>query len=542
MPFPTSPAPHPSFHWPPLLGEVAATLAALGADLERVWAVGGVVRDGLLGRPVHDLDLAVQRDAIALARALADRLQAAFYPLDSERGCARVVLARGDDRYEIDLTDLRAPSLADDLAARDFTLNAMAVSLASPELLIDPLGGLPDLLARRLRAPSAAALRDDPLRGVRGVRLAAELGGTLEANTRDWIRSAARELAQVAAERRGAELWKCFAAPDTATALRQLAALGLLPALVPEATAAIGCEQGPQHALDLWEHTLATVAAVERLRALVAGAPAHGPFEPRLVPRLDRLRSALGDHLDEELAVGHPRGPWLEAAAFFHDLGKPRVRTQRPPAAHAAGGDPGGAPVVPAFPGHAECGAQLARDRLRALRFSAEEMAWVSLVVRHHGAIGRLDQTAPLGARTLHRLLRNTGRGAPGIALLSLADLLAHWFSAEAITAGATPAGPTEADRREAAIEAWRQRVERAGELLEAFFLHRSELLPAPLLDGDQLIALGAPQGPAVGRTLAALAEAQAAGEVTDTTAARAFVLAALDGPRTMPPVKPPGD
>jgi poly(A) polymerase len=143
--------------------------------------VGGAVRDSRLAsaRPPApaDLDVAVESGALDIARRVAERLGGAFVPLDPERGTARV-LAGG---MCLDVSDWRAPTLEGDLAARDFTVNALAVPVR--ELLsrglarvVDPTGGLADLRARRLRVHDRRVLTDDPLRTLRGVRLEAALG------------------------------------------------------------------------------------------------------------------------------------------------------------------------------------------------------------------------------------------------------------------------------------------------------------------------------------------------------------------------------
>src|SRR5438093_10222705 len=201
--------------------------------------VGGAVRDAWLerrpGRGAVDLDVAVPAGALDLARRVAERLRGAFVPLDPERGTGRVVLPG----VRLDVTDFRGPSLAADLAARDFTVNALAVPLR--ELLVrggapivDPTGGLADLRARRLRAPDLRVFTDDPLRALRGVRLEAALGFRLTRGTVAAIRAVAPALAAVAAERVRDELLLVLALPDTARAFRRMDALGLLGVLLPE--------------------------------------------------------------------------------------------------------------------------------------------------------------------------------------------------------------------------------------------------------------------------------------------------------------------
>src|SRR3989454_7353867 len=217
---------------------VVRAVAALAGRRGASVLVGGAVRDAWLGRRPGrevDRDVAVPAGALDLARRVAERLRGAFVPLDPERGTGRVVLPG----VRLDVTDFRGPSLAADLAARDFTVNALAVPLR--ELLVrggapivDPTGGLADLRARRLRAPDLRVLTDDPLRALRGVRLEAALGFRLTRGTVAAIRAVAPALAAVAAERVRDELLLMLALPDTARAFRRMDTLGLLGVLLPE--------------------------------------------------------------------------------------------------------------------------------------------------------------------------------------------------------------------------------------------------------------------------------------------------------------------
>src|SRR5438874_80318 len=155
----------------------AALLRVLGAPPGAA-LVGGAVRDTVLGRAVADVDVAVPSGALDLARRCAERLGGTCVVLDAERGAARVVT---DGGLTLDLTDFRAPSLEGDLAARDFTVDALAVPLApllaqGRAAIVDPTGGLADLKARRLRPAGAGVLDDDPLRALAGCdRLLARL-------------------------------------------------------------------------------------------------------------------------------------------------------------------------------------------------------------------------------------------------------------------------------------------------------------------------------------------------------------------------------
>ncbi|MEB3255275.1 MAG: CCA tRNA nucleotidyltransferase [Synechococcaceae cyanobacterium] len=193
--------------------------------------VGGAVRDALLGRLQErpDLDLVVPEEALALTRGLARRLGGSFVALDPGRSIARLVL----QGWTIDLARQAGSDLAADLERRDYTINAMALPLpasaAQPPLaLVDPHGGLAHLAARRLVAIREANLLDDPLRLLRGVRLAAELDFTIEPATWGWIAQHHGRLAAVAGERVLAELERLVAAAAGAGPLAEALEAGLL--------------------------------------------------------------------------------------------------------------------------------------------------------------------------------------------------------------------------------------------------------------------------------------------------------------------------
>ena len=150
---------------------------------------------------------------------------------------------------------LRDDDLAADLAARDFTINAMAEPLAGGEP-IDPHGGRADLEARRLRMVSAAALADDPLRTLRAARLAVELGLELDPDTRAEVRRQAPGLAGVAAERVFAELKRIVCAERPGDGLLLAEDLGVVAVVLPELAALRGVEQNVYHHRDVHGHTL----------------------------------------------------------------------------------------------------------------------------------------------------------------------------------------------------------------------------------------------------------------------------------------------
>jgi len=214
----------------------AAPLFDALADVPGVWIVGGAVRDALLGRDPRDLDLVVEGDAAAVARRLGEEAV-----LHDRFGTATAVgevnvAASRRERYErpgaLPEVELGVP-LREDLARRDFSVNALAVRLTDGALEAHP-GGLDDLAARRLRALHDRSFLDDPTRLLRLIRYGARLRFQIEEETRVWAFAAvaADALATVTGPRLGAELRLLLAEPQPA-AMCGLEGLGIGPRLVP---------------------------------------------------------------------------------------------------------------------------------------------------------------------------------------------------------------------------------------------------------------------------------------------------------------------
>ena len=274
--------------------------------------VGGAVRDALLDRLGErpDIDLVLPGDAVDLCRQLRRRHGGSAVVLDAERSIARLVI----DGWSLDLARQEGDSLHADLHRRDYTINAMALPLAEPEALIDPLGGAAHLEAGLLVAVSEANLLDDPLRLLRGLRLASELGFQLEPQSRTWIQQHHARLGDVAGERVLAELEKLAAAPGGGSGLAAVQASGLLrpwqvgadptPGSGPEAERAHARLQqmDPGHAAALGLSTEETAWALPlaRLAALLTGDDLQRLRSSRkLQQRVERLRH-WGQHLDAE--------------------------------------------------------------------------------------------------------------------------------------------------------------------------------------------------------------------------------------------------
>lgn len=464
-----------------------------------VYLVGGAVRDALLQREIKDLDFALSGDVLGTARRLANTIHAAYYPLDESRDTARLILSLADGgRQVLDFAALRGPDLESDLRLRDFTMNAMALPLHALDQLVDPLGGLEDLRRGVLRACSESAMQDDPLRVLRGIRLANANRWFIEAETRGSMRRALPNLAQVSSERVRDELFHILEGPRPATALETLEIMGGLPYVLPELAELKGVEQPAPHVRDVWGHTLDVVRSLEALLGTL-----DVEFDPEnasslylglVSVRLGRYRQQLHEHMDWPLNPNRSPGALLYLAALYHDSGKPSTRRQAPDGRVR-------------FLEHEMLGEKLVIHRGQALHLSNDEIDRLRTVVRHHMRPLLLAQMDGLPSRrAIYRFYRDTGPAGVDICVHALADTLATY-------------GPGLSQ------DTWMRQLDIARSLLEAWWEHPEEsVAPPALLDGYALMqAFDLKPGPQIGRLLEALREAQATGQVTDRQQALEF-------------------
>jgi putative nucleotidyltransferase with HDIG domain len=440
----------------------------LGASLPEVYLVGGAVRDFLLNRDSKDFDI-MGADPEGLARRLQAVHRVTVVPFLKKPGalCIRAV-NRDDPGDFIDLVPMRGGSVRTDLTRRDFTINAMALRLLPGGVagdLIDPLGGRGDLDAGLIRAAGTRAFIEDPLRIIRAARFSAELGFEIDLQTLELMRAAAGHLPLVAAERITRELFLIFDSPRSAAHIRMLDEVGALEAVLPEIGPMRGCGQNAYHHLDVWGHSL---EAYEQLEGLLGALPEHF--------------GAAGDAVSRYLAGGNQVAV-LKLAALLHDAGKPASRATQPSDGSVT------------FHGHDVLGAAMAGAAGLRLKLPVRERETLELLVRHHMHL--FDLSGPeAGAKTLARWFRRHGEMMTGLVLLYMADTLAT--------------------RGPAVSESERQRLLRWGhETVAAYYgKMKARLETRPWLTGRDLAELGLAPGPAMGRVLHAVREAQDAGSL----------------------------
>ncbi len=204
-----------------------------GQDAAPVYLVGGALRDSLMGTVVDDFDFIMPEDPTVCAKGLAHIFGGSWFMLDQTRNQSRVVMKINGERIISDFAPFRAPNLKEDLRNRDFTINALAWPCCKPTIeghIYDPLGGIADLEARRLRACSSQSFLEDPLRTLKGVRHATCMHLTIEDETFVLLKDAVANIDQIAPERIRAELAKIIA-DDITTGIRLLNETGLLSEL-----------------------------------------------------------------------------------------------------------------------------------------------------------------------------------------------------------------------------------------------------------------------------------------------------------------------
>jgi len=450
-----------------------------GQDVE-AYLVGGAVRDGLLGMATKDIDVAVRADAHLVGRGLADQLGGHFVSLDETFDTTRVVVLAEGRRYSVDLASFDS-SIDADLARRDFTVDAMAVSLrdalSGQWKLMDPHGGRVDAQNRTIRAVGSDVFRADPARMMRAVRLAASLKFSLDSDTAALIRRDAGMVLSVSPERVREELLQTLAEEGARDSVRLLDELGLLSCVIPELDDARGVAQPKEHHWNVFDHMVESVGYVEQ----ILGQGHADNMVVRLLPRFEGME----EHFANEVTDGHTRRTMLKLTALLHDVAKPATKTIEPSGRMR-------------FFGHADEGARIAGGILRRLRVGRRGVKLATTMIRHHLRPRQMAQDGALPTRrAVVRYFRDLGDAALDTLYLNMSDFLA-----------ARGPGLTEGQMAEQSKVIAR--------ILDIGL--QSEGAPQPvqqLIDGNDVMAeFGLDPGPLVGMLLSAVAEAEATGRL----------------------------
>ncbi len=354
--------------------EVLDILNTLQTANFKAYLVGGCVRDILLGQDPKDWDITTN--------AKPEEIQGLFPHTYYENtyGTVKIINDKTENkalktievtthRVESEYSDGRHPDevifsdkIEEDLSRRDFTMNAMAIELQggikdiSKGHLIDPYKGHQDIQNKVVRTvlEPKKKFSEDALRIMRAVRLSTILGFSIEKETRESMKTLAKNLKDISRERIRDEFIKIIMSKKPEYGLTELKKLNLIEYTIPEFKESVGVEQGGIHAYDVWEHSLKT---------LQAAANKDFPLEVRL-------------------------------ASLFHDIAKPRTRRK-------------GEKKEWTFYGHDAVGARVTHETLESLKFPKETIEKVSNLVRNHMFFSDTEQITHSAVR---RIIRNVGK------------------------------------------------------------------------------------------------------------------------------------
>ena len=444
--------------------------------------VGGFIRDWLLNRENSDVDIIIQGDVFEIAREIAGETAGKHVVLDAANRIARVIVTDNKTQFTVDLSELDE-TIESDLAQRDFTINAIAIRLEdflSGEVnFIDPLKGRNDLKKKIIRVVDPLAFQNDPIRLLRGVRLAAELNFRVDPETEELMKKNSHLIKSAAGERSRDEILKIFALHNSSAILRYLDRLSLLTELIPEIEEMRNVEQPKEHYWNVLEHSFETVSTIEFL--LRQKKWEYGTT--RLLKEMPWSHE-IESHFDEKISYNCNRKLLLKFGGLLHDIAKPQSRSV----------DNAGRIR---FLGHTKRGAEQTVAILSKLRFSKREIKVVETLVYYHLRPMQLANAGLPTTRAIYRYFRDTGDTGIDILFLALADYLAA-------------RGPY------TSYKEWKQinKLVRYGITEhEQQGLHR---LPAKLINGHDIMNIFClTSGPLIGKLLRLVYEAQATGEIT---------------------------
>ncbi len=460
------------------------TLRRIGtlADREKVavYAVGGYVRDRLLGVDGNDTDIVVVGDGLKFATSVAKEFGVSGPVVFEKFGTAMLLLggrklefvgARKESyRKTSRKPHVAAGTLEEDLSRRDFTVNAMAASLneGSRGNILDPFDGQSDLRAGILRTPldPAATFSDDPLRIIRAMRFAAQLGFTVEPNVLAAAGSMAKRLDIVSQERVSDEFLKIMSSRKPSLGLQLMHETGVMRTVFPEVAQLAGVEQRKDfHHKDVLQHTLQVVDKV----------------------------AVASDNL------------WLRVTALLHDIAKPKTKAFRPGTGWT-------------FHGHEELGARMIKPIFHRMRFPLERAPYVEKLVRLHLRPQALVDDGVTDS-AVRRLMFEAGNDIDDLMILCRADITSKNLRfVEKVRAN------------------YEQVLQRMEEVEERDRIRNWQ----PPLGGEEIMSVcHLPEGPAVGVLKDKITDAILDGTIpNDHDAALQYLLSIKDEILSQPPVK----
>lgn len=471
--------------------EINKNIVNLCSEGTEIYIVGGYVRDLVLERVYYDKDYVVKGEkAVEFAKKVAELVQGYYVLLDVNFDIARVVMP--DKKNTLDFAGCLNQNIYDDLARRDYTVNAIAYRINSSEsVIIDPFNGLADIKNKKIRAISEQNLVDDPLRLLRAFRHAAQLDFEIENQTLELVNKHKALINNVSVERIQVELIKLFESNQAAKSLNSMKEIEFLDEIFPEISTQRNVPPNLHHHLGLIDHSIESVRQIELKQ----------PDLPEWV----------NERLNEEMAVGIKYLSLLKLSALLHDLGKPSTWQIDELGRHR-------------FIKHEDVGADIAVDLLKRLKFSKNAIKYIIKLIKYHIYPSHLLRSEHPGVtqpepseedsltgypsdKALMRFFRKIENEVPELVILAMADRL-------------SARGPEITD------DIVNKNISGLSWILEKYkeSKEKVESLPKLLSGNDVMEILELPKGPEVGKVLKALKEAQISGDIVSRDEAVAFI------------------
>jgi poly(A) polymerase len=451
-----------------------------------MYIVGGAVRDAYRRGAIKDIDIAVDGNAIRIARNIADWFDGDVFVMDAERGVARVFVTYLDEQFVLDFANFRGETLDNDLQDRDFTINAMAADFfGDVSTLIDPMNGQDDLNQKILRRCTDHSIQDDPIRAIRGIRQSVELKLRIHPDTLEDIRDNVTGIEQSSFERVRDEFYKILGLDHPSRAIRVLQHLGILKYVIEIIDSLVGLEQSLPHRFDVWDHTLLVVDRMNSILKAISYRRTDNTAATfdlgMLVIQLDRYRAKLQGHIDQEYGNGRTHQELLILGALVHNLGKTQSIVDH---------------VV-----DTQSSANLVAESLRLS--NGEQKRLVTMVGAYREVLDKSEWTTI----DLHRFWFSLGESGIDAILLAVADHL----------------GMVGAELEQSE---WLVIVERVIIMLDTYFNQYETVVDPPLyLNGNNIMKLLEIEGsPMIGQLLTGLREAQVTGYITSVEDAHDFI------------------
>lgn len=439
----------------------------------KIYLVGGSVRDCLMGKDTYDRDLIVtDEDAGIFSQKVAEFFGGKFIPLDVENHIYRVVLS--DKLNYLDITNPVENSMEKDIKRRDLTINAVAVDIKNCEIL-DLVGGLNDIKNQVLKGIEDENFVDDPLRILRVFRFYSLLGFEIDEHLLSIVTKYSYLIEKPAKERIEYELMKLFSGKYADLSLLKMDECGILEKLFPIVKELKQVPPNAHHHLDLFHHSIETIKQVQLL--------------------YDTSQPEVKSHMDKVDFGGFSRLAHLKLACFMHDIGKFSTWTiEEDTGRHR-------------FIKHDDVGSKLAKPILKKMCFSNKQIEYITLMIKKHMYPTMVVQAPELTDKVMMRFVRKMEDDAIDNILIAQADRL-------------SARGPEITD------EIVNENISALNKLLQFYLKAQETLKPLPkLLDGNEVMKiLNISPSPKLGQIINALNEAQINGDIITKEDAISFV------------------